>query len=199
MFQVACLNSLFFLLYWSIFLYGLLVAFGIVFAIPFKSEVVAMKQEFPEGTWFRFVKAKFDDEIDIPLGKIGRYLGHDDWLPTLWSYPNHRWSIKPFYLERLNGQLAFLGAGQGILQVLELFYKAETDVKSSAQYLSKCYDLLVALPKAFRKSCPLVARELEMAIINLDDYRSDVWENYKSAEFFFEHMGNAISYMLGSS
>ena len=158
-----------------------------------------MKQEFPDGTWFQVKVEKFDDEMQIPLGKIGRYLGHDGWLPTLWSFPNHRWPIRPFYLDRLNGQLEFSGAGQDILLVLELFYKAETDVKSSAKHLSECYDLLVILPKAFREPCPLAASELEMAIIDLKHYRSDLWKNHKSAEHFFEHMCEAIKYMLGLS
>lgn len=158
-----------------------------------------MKQEFPPGTWFRFKMAKFDDEMQIPLGRIGRYLGHDDWLLTLWSFPNHRWPISPFYLVRLNGQLEFSGTGQDILRVLELFYKAEMDVKSSGKYLSECYDLLLTLPKAFSEPCPLSASELGMAIIDLKHYRSNVWENHKSANHFFDHMCEAIKYMLGLS
>lgn len=158
-----------------------------------------MKQEFPVGTWIRVKVEKFDDEMQIPIGKIGRYLGHDGWLPILWSFPNHRWPIRPFYLERLNGQLEFFGAGQDILLVLELFYKSALDVGLSEKHLSQCFDLLVGLTEALSEPCPLAASELEMAIVNLEHYRSDRWKNHKSGVFFFEHMCNAISFMLGLS
>lgn len=134
-----------------------------------------------------FIVRVTDRDKNVVRGTIGRQVGRDDVLKLIRILENLI-AIRVDDLILLNGQ--FGSAGDNIQKVLDLFLNVYHGDPPHL-YQPACEKLL----KTAQKNLPYIAaRELKMATDDLNNYFSDKVNNYKSAEYFLQHCGNALLY-----